>query len=227
MYRARRRHFLLAAAALTASGYLRAAPKSAAVRRIGYLTLDSPYEGEAEAFKAALQEAGYGEEAKRLVIEYRHAKRDMDSLPALAADLVRRKVDLIIGFSNDEIKAAMQATRTIPIVMLWPGSPVEDRLVESLSRPGGNVTGTTYFEPEMLTRSFHLLMEARPTIRRIAVLWNSSPGYLTYKIGMRRVDELSAARGVQLEYYDVHRTEELTPNLQRIASSRADALLKT
>lgn len=223
MHALQRRSLMLSGVVLIAiPSRLFAQSSPSKVRRIGYLSAEPESQGN-KGFSDVLQEFGY-KEGENLVIEWRWGNRNSETLMAHAADLVDRRVELIVGFANGETKAVMRATRTIPIVMLWSGSPVEDGLVKSLARPEGNVTGTTYFEPEMLVRSFHLLREVRPSMRRTAVLWSSSAEYITYRLGMEQVDRLASSLGVQLEYFEVTKTEELPSVLKRISESRADAL---
>ena len=164
--------------------------------------------------------AGY-EEGRNLAIEWRWGDGKVENLPALAADLVDRKVELIAAVLNDEIVAAMRATRKIPIVMLFGCAPVEIGLVASLGRPGGNVTGTTWYEPETTTKSLELLKEVRPEASRIAVLANRSyPGMSVYQAEADRVAPLF---GFRLQHFDVTRVEQLAVVLERIAVSRPDA----
>lgn len=200
------------------------AQDSAKIRKIGYLSQGLPGKDDEEGLRAILKSVGY-EEGKNVTIEWRFSERNADKLPGLAADLVNRNVDLILAFSNEEAAAAKEATRTIPIIMMWALSPVESGLIQSLSHPGGNITGTTYFEPEMLTKAFQLLTDVRPKARRIAVLWNSSYAYNPYATGMKMVENLAAPLGMRIEYFSVAQTEQLAPTLKRIAGSRADALI--
>ncbi len=194
------------------------------VRRIGYLSLQRATERQDQFFVEILQSVGL-EVGKNVDVEWRWADLDQARLPALATDLVASKVDLLVGFSNGEILALKNATTKIPIVMLWAVAPDEDGLVASLRRPGGNVTGTTYFEPSMLTKSFQLLMNVMPSARRIAVLWDSSPRFQAYRIGMRRVDALAASMGIQLQYFAVTRPEEVASALTDVVGSRPDGLM--
>src|SRR5262245_50794579 len=144
------------------------------VHRIGYLSNTDPA-GEStrsEAIRLALSERGYIE-GQNIAIEYRYAEGKLDRLPELAAELVRLKVDIIVGAGGDRvIRAAKNATNTIPIVMMGGGDPVELGLVESLARPGGNVTGVTTLSRELGAKRLELLKEAVPKIARVAVLYD-------------------------------------------------------
>lgn len=171
----RRRNFLaaLAGLGLCAPQAVRAAGK---VARIGYLVLSplvDPPTPERASFLEGLRALGY-EDAKNIIIEYRSAEGDADRLPFLAEELVANRVDIIIAAGGDPAIAARDATRTIPIVMLFTPDPVMLGLVSSLSRPGGNVTGMSFMAPEIGAKRLELLKEALPTIKRVAVLQDSS-----------------------------------------------------
>src|SRR4030095_16028557 len=142
----RRRSVLALLAVSVAAGPLIAeAQQSVKVYRIGYLSAPTRASGEQglQAFLRALRELGWIE-GQNLIIEYRWAEGKIERLPDLAAELVRRKVDLIVAPAGSAALAAKNATSSIPIVMIFPSDPVEMGLVASLSHPGGNVTGTTY-----------------------------------------------------------------------------------
>src|SRR5215510_13420755 len=145
------------------------------IPRIGYLSntdaaTDSP---RTEGIRVALRELGYIE-GQTIAFEYRYAEGKVDRAPELAAELVRLKVDIIVVGSGDQwIRAAKNATRTIPIVMAGQGTdPVEAGFVESLARPGGNVTGLTVLVRELGGKRLELLKEAVPKLARVAVLYD-------------------------------------------------------
>jgi putative ABC transport system substrate-binding protein len=137
-----------------------------------------------EAIRLALRELGYIE-GQNIAIEYRYAEGKRDRFPELAAELVRLKVDIIVAAGGDPlILAAKNATKTIPIVMVGPGiDPVEAGLVESLARPGGNITGLTNIAPQLGGKRLELLKEAVPKVARVAVLYEpaSRPSSLEVK----------------------------------------------
>jgi putative ABC transport system substrate-binding protein len=145
------------------------------VSRIGYLSnADAATDSaRAEGIRLALRELGYIE-GQNIAIEYRYAKGKVDGAPEYAAELVRLKVDIIVVASGDQwIRAAKNATKTIPIVMTGQGSdPVRAGLVESLARPGGNVTGLTMLNRELGGKRLELLKEAVPKLSRVAVLYD-------------------------------------------------------
>jgi len=145
------------------------------VPRIGYLSPTDPATESArsEAIRLALRERGYIE-GRNVATEYRYSEGKRDRLPKLAAELVRRKVDIIVVAGGAPmIRAAKNATKTIPIVMMGRGTdPVEAGLVESLARPGGNVTGITNLTGELGGKRLELLKEAVPKLARVAVLYD-------------------------------------------------------
>src|ERR671912_1030182 len=169
----RRREFI------TGSTVLLIAPRAAAAQvkahRIGYLAQgyspDRNSKNQLDGFRDGLRELGY-EEGRNLGIEYRWAELNLDRLPALAAELVELKVELIAAVATRASLAAKQATSTIPIVMTLSLHAVESGLVDSLSRPGGNVTGMSGLSDVTITKRLELLREVLPRLERVAVLWN-------------------------------------------------------
>ena len=166
-----RRDTVLALLALGAAPLAAEAQQAAKIARIGYLATNpatSPHLREASL--QGLRDLGYVE-GRNLVIEYREAEGKADRLPALAAELVALKVDVIVASGTLAALAAKQATRTLPIVFSPAGDPVGSGLVTSLARPGGNVTGLSAFAPELVGKRLELLKQAVPGVSRVAVLW--------------------------------------------------------
>ena len=148
------------------------------IPRIGYLNATSPSTAPAriEAFRQGLRELGYVE-GKNIVIECRYAEGNLDRLPALAAELVRLKVDIIVSGGPAATRPAKEATSTIPIVMAQDNDPVGTGFVASLARPGGNITGLSTLAPEISGKQLELLKEIIPKLSRVAVLGTSTiPG---------------------------------------------------
>jgi putative ABC transport system substrate-binding protein len=144
------------------------------IPRIGYLSsLSHSSDPRAEPFRRALRELGYAE-GQNIAIEYRYAEEKFDRFPELAAELVRLKVDIILVAGGDPpILAAKNATKTIPIVMVGIGSdPVQAGHIESLARPGGNITGVTNLGRELAGKRLELLKEAVPKLARVAVVYD-------------------------------------------------------
>ena len=167
------RIFALVIAFVGSAGLVEAQPKK--VPRIGYLSNSDPAteSRRAEAIRLALRERGYIE-GLSIATEYRYTEANLDRLPELAAELVRLKVDIIVVAGGPTwVQAAKNATKTIPIIMMGAGAdPVEAGLIDSLARPGGNVTGLTNFTTALGGKRLELLKEAVPKIARVAVLYD-------------------------------------------------------
>jgi putative ABC transport system substrate-binding protein len=166
------------------------------VWRVGFLGALSPatYSTYTDALRDALRELGYVE-GRNLVIEYRWAEQKYDRLPALAAELVRLNVDVIVTHATPPVRAVMQATSTIPIVMGTTSDPVANKLVVSLARPGGNVTGSSFFVPELSAKRIELIKEILPHTFHIGVVTNLDNAGLKASLdAMRRT-----ARSLKIE----------------------------
>jgi|SRR5262249_47406815 len=147
------------------------AQQPAKVAKIGYLG-PRPTSGSAlEVLRREFRALGYVE-GKNITIEYRYTEGNLDRLPALASELVRLKVDVLVTFSTPAIRAAKEGTRTIPIVFSTAGDPVAVGLVDSLARPGGNMTGFTSTASLLAGKRLELLKETVPKLSRVAVLWS-------------------------------------------------------
>ena len=170
--------FSLVVAALVAQ----AQPQSGKANRIALLAGTGPalMQHRVQALRAGLRDLGYLE-GKDIVIEYRWAEGKYDRLPGLAAELVRLKVDVIVAGGTTSTQAAMQATTTIPIVMVGTGDPLGTGLVASLAKPGGNVTGVTQLGAEVAGKRMQILKETVPNIARVAFLRNrANPSHVPY-----------------------------------------------
>jgi len=198
------------------------------VWRIGHLSVADPAtDSWAEAIRAALRERGYIE-GQNIAIEYRYAEGKRDRLPELAVELVRLKVDIIVAAGGDQpIQAAKKATKTIPIVMVGQGSdPVEVGVVESLARPGGNVTGLTLLSRELGGKRLELLKEAVPKLARVAVLYGP-----TVPAGVIEVKEdlPVAARALKLtlQPWEVRAADDFDKVFSAMGKQRPDGLYVT
>ncbi len=197
----------------------------ARVARIGYLATkvaDSPVA--LEAFRLGLRDLGYVE-GRSLVIEYRDAEGEAERLPALAAELVALKVDVIVAPGTPSALAAKQATRTIPIVFPAAGDPVTSGLVTSLARPGGNVTGLSNVHPDLVGKRLELLTQAVPRVSRVAVLWH--PGGSDERANrdmLKAADVAARALGVRLQVVEARGSEDLDRAFSDMTSARADGL---
>jgi ABC-type uncharacterized transport system substrate-binding protein len=172
----RRRFLLTSLAGALAAPLAPEAQQAARVARIGYLAANlaaSPHMR--EAFLQGLRDLGYVE-GGNVVIEYRSAEGKLERLPALAAELIALKVDVILAGGTPQTLAAKQATKTIPIVFAAAADAVGSGIIPSLARPGGNVTGLSFLAPELVGKCLELLKQAVPGVSRVAVLWH--PGAL-------------------------------------------------
>jgi putative tryptophan/tyrosine transport system substrate-binding protein len=194
------------------------------VPRIGFLTATSASSqaSRLDAFRQGLRELGYVE-GKNIVIEYRYAEEKLERLPALAAELVRLKVAVIVTGGAAGTRTAKQATTTIPIVMTQDPDPVGNGFVASLARPGGNITGLSTLAPELIGKQMELLKEIAPKLSRVAVLGDSNfPG----NAEARREAELAAgAFKVQLQYLDVRSHDDIEALFRAASKERPDAVL--
>jgi putative ABC transport system substrate-binding protein len=194
------------------------------IPRIGYLIAVSPFAfaNRMKAFQQGLRELGYAEK-NNIVIEYRYAEGTLDRLPALAAELVRLKVDIIVTAGGQATRAAKEATSTIPIVMTNDPDPVGSGFVASLARPGGNITGLSTLAPELSGKRLELLREVVPKLSRVAIVGTSTqPGNAQTKKELE-----SAAKGfnVQIQYLDVSDSKDIETAFRAAAKGRADGVL--
>jgi|RhiMetdeSRZDD1v2_1073273.scaffolds.fasta_scaffold173492_2 putative ABC transport system substrate-binding protein len=210
---------------------LLAAPRAAEAQppaqlyRIGYLGpgSGSTLPAALDAFRQQLHHLGYVE-GQNVAIEYRWAADRDDQLPRLAADLVQLKVDVIVVEGHTPaIQAAKQATSTIPIVMGVSGDPVKMGLVESLARPGGNVTGLSLLTPELAPKRLELLKEAVPTLAHVAVLWNAANPVKV--LDWHETQAAASALGLQLQSLEVRGPTDFAGAFDAATRDRADALV--
>jgi len=198
------------------------------VARIGYLVtglLESPETRVTlDAFRQGLRERGYVE-GQNIVIEYRSAGGKLERFPALASELARLKVDLIVAVNTPAARAAKQATTVIPIVTPVMGDPIGDGLVASLARPGGNITGLTFLGPELVVKRLELLKQALPRVSRVAALWH--PGAYAERTTRTMLQEAEAGArtlGVQLQLVEVRGPDELDRAFSTMTRERAEAV---
>jgi len=178
------------------------------ISRIGFLAGSSGASGERNlrVLRQGLQELGYVE-GKTFTVDYRSAEGKFDQLPALAAELVRLKVDVIVTQGTPAAMAAKNATKTIPIIILGGTDPVATGLVPSLARPGGNITGVTIMNEELVGKRLELLKEIRPKDSRLGVLWNSAnPGAAAV---FKRTESAAHELHLSLQSFDVQTVNEL------------------
>jgi putative ABC transport system substrate-binding protein len=194
------------------------------VPRIAWLT-SSPLSGNAnriEAFRQGLRELGYVE-GENVVIEYRSGEGNRDRVRALAVELVRLKVDIIVTAGASTTRSAKAATATVPIVMAQDIDPVGSGFVASLARPGGNITGLSVLGPELSGKRLELLKEIVPKLSRVAVLGTSTvPGHSQM---MGEIERAAKAISVELQYLDVLDSKSIETALRAANKGRAEVIL--
>jgi putative ABC transport system substrate-binding protein len=176
-----------------------------------------------QAFRVGLRELGYVE-GKNIQVEVRWGEGKLERLPALAAELVQLKVDVIVAASSPSVVAASQATRTIPIVMPVSSDPVGDGLVASLAHPGGNITGLSMMSPELGEKRIQLLKEMFPKVSHaMVVLWN--PDYVGMRARFEQARVAAPAVGLTVRSVEVRDTRELDAAFEAIIREHPEALL--
>jgi putative ABC transport system substrate-binding protein len=219
----RRRDLFALLGSAAASWPLAARAQQKAMPVIGYLSVGPPLAAFLAAFRQGLAETGYAE-GQNVAIEYRPAEGHYDRMPALAVDLVGRKVDLIVATGGPaSALAAKGATSTIPIVFICVGDPVGIGLVTSLVRPGGNVTGLSIVTADLIPKLLELLSELVPQARVIAVLLNPNNANTERNIG--DVLEAARAKGVQLHILKAATESEIDAAFTTLVNLHAGALV--
>ncbi len=215
---------LILGAMLIAHSFSAEAQQPTKVPRIGYLDAVSlsVNAGRNEAFRQGLRELGYVE-GKEIVIEWLSADGKLDRLPALAAELVRLRVDIIVSAGGAVTRAAKEATSTTPIVMTFESDPVGSGIVVSLARPGGNITGLSNFAPELSGKRLEILREVVARVSRVAVLGTSTqPGYAQVS---KEIELAAKVFKLQLQFLDVLDSKDIETAFRAASKGRADGVL--
>jgi putative tryptophan/tyrosine transport system substrate-binding protein len=189
-------------------GYLEGGPRSAHTSRM-------------EAFRKGLRELGY-EEGKNILIEWRFGDGKLDSLPTLATELVGLKVAVIVTGGTGPTRAVKAATSTIPIVMAQDNDPAASRVIASLGRPGGNITGLSNFAPELSSKRLEILREVVPKLSRVAILGTTTGP--SSALVMRELELAAKGLGVKLQYQDILEAKDVETAFQAAAEGRADGI---
>ncbi len=209
-----------------ASSHLAEAQEPAKVYRIGLLSVrsSSSESTRAEAFRQGLRELGYVE-GKNIIIDYQYAEGKFERLPDLAAELVRLKVDVILALGVPPTRAAKQVTTTIPIVMAGGSDPVRTGLIASFARPGGNITGLSDLNVDLITKRLELLKEVGPktSTSHVAVLLN--PANPTNPIQLKEIQAVAPALGVTLLIVEIKGAEDFDRAFATMRQKRVGALL--
>lgn len=222
------RRSLLCALAATLAAPLGSLAQPPRVSRIGFLGARSPSTPSGpdiyyEAFAREMRALGYTEN-KNLVIEWRFADGKYERLPELAADLVRHNVDVIATHGTPGTRAAKQATTTIPIVMVSAGDAVGAGLVTNLARPEANVTGTTFFQPELLSKRLELLKEAKPRMNRVGYLVNAGNPSATGP-ALRAMEAAGKALQIDVQVFSIRGLNDLGTAFTAMAAKQVDGLV--
>jgi len=205
------------------------AQQAASLPRIGFLLTASLSDPRVppflQAFRQGLRELGYlgYVEGQNIAIEFRWAEGQYDRLPGLAAELVRLKVNVIVAGGPNAIQAAKQATETIPIVMAAVADPVATGFVASLARPGGNITGISNMQPDLVGKQLALLQEVLPKVSRVALLGN--PANPVNAPLLRHAQDAARALGVRLQPLEARDRSEIDSALAAITTERAGAVI--
>jgi putative ABC transport system substrate-binding protein len=213
---------LAASSAIAVVPHAAHAQQPASPRRIGVLLVAlSPESKEVQAFRQGLRDAGYAE-GRDVMIEWRSANGDYDRVPELAADLVQRKVEVIVVETTLAAQTIKRATSTIPIVMATVADPVGSGLVTSLAHPGGNVTGLSMMITELSAKRLQLLKEAIPRVARVAVLWNPSTPFHAKVI--EDLKAVAPSLSIELNFVGARTPEQLGPAFSAVSRAHAQAL---
>jgi putative ABC transport system substrate-binding protein len=221
----KRREVITLLSGAVAGWPLTAGAQDPAVPLIGFLNSASPapFARFADAFHQGLREGGYVE-GRNVTIEYRWADGQFARLPELAADLVHRRVSLIVATGGTvSARAAKEATATIPILFIVGPNPIGDGLVTSVSRPGGNATGVALYTSELLPKRLDLLGQLMPRASTIALLVN--PSDAAYELETKYVEDAMRVTGQQMVLLKASAERDFEPALVSAVQQRADALL--
>jgi putative ABC transport system substrate-binding protein len=220
----RRREFIALLGGAAVARPLAARAQQPTMPVIGFLhpaSLDA-YEDRLRSFRQGLKDAGFIE-GENVAIDYRWADNQMDRLPTLAAELVRRQVAVIVAGTTSAAFAAKAATTTVPIVFSSPEDPVGLDLVASLARPDGNLTGINWFASELAAKRLELLRELMPRTARVAVLVEPANVRITQST-VRDVEAAARAMGLQIRVLNGSTSREIDTAFATLASERPDAL---
>jgi putative tryptophan/tyrosine transport system substrate-binding protein len=219
----RRRFVAMIAGGLLVAPLCAQAQQAGKAARIGYLTLLDVEPARPAALRAGLRELGWVE-GQNLVIEYRSAEGKAERLTELAAELVRLKLDVLVGQATTEAQALMRATKTIPIVFGASSDPVQQGLVASVARPGGNVTGSSLALEEAFSGKWvELLKQAVPKVARVAVLVD--PAVSLHASLMSQAQLTARSLAIKLEPYEVRSPDEFAGALSKMTKARVDGLI--
>jgi putative ABC transport system substrate-binding protein len=199
------------------------AQQTSRAARIGFLGVSTPsgVEARLRRFRAGLRDLGYVE-GQNIFIDFRWAEGNYSRLVEFAAELLHLKADILVTYGTPGTLAARQATTTAPIVMIVSGDAVATGIVASLARPGGNVTGSTFFNPELSAKRLEVIKEAHQSARRVAILLN--PGNPINAPVMRATEIAAKSLGLELLFFETRRSDELRSTFSRMIDAGIDAV---
>jgi ABC-type uncharacterized transport system substrate-binding protein len=220
----RRRFIALAGGTVLGWPVVSRAQQSKKIAQLGFLgaSFASSWADRIEAFRSGLRELGYVED-KNIHIEFRWANEQYDQLSALAAELVRLNVDVLLTYGTPGTLAAKRATTDVPVVFLYSGDAVATGLVSSLNHPGGNITGSTYFLPQLMAKRLELLKEAVPRVARVAFFVN--PDNPLFKSTLPVLQTAANSLNVELVQFNVSGPSDFEAAFIGIDQEKVDALV--
>jgi putative ABC transport system substrate-binding protein len=219
----KRREFIAVLGGAAAWPFVARAQEAGKIPRIGYLSPRPKLSLVDRSFMQGLGELGYVDD-KNILIEFRFAAGNFKRLPAMAAELVRLNVDVIVTVVTQASLAAKGATKTIPVVMLAVSDPIAAGLIKSLARPGGNITGTSSQTAEVQGKSLQLLKQVVPKLRRVAVLWNPANAIFQTQM-LQAAKEAAIALDLKLHEFGVRNPNELDHVFAAISNAHVGALM--
>jgi putative ABC transport system substrate-binding protein len=198
--------------------------QAAKVAQIGFLgsTFASNWAGQVEAFRSGLRDLHYVE-GENIAIQFRWADEDYDQLAHLAAELIGLNVDILVTHGTPGSLVAKRATTTIPIVMVHSGDPVAAGIVASLARPGGNLTGMTYFVPELMAKRIEMLKDIMPRISHVAIL--VKPDNPFFETVLRMLESPAMSLNIRLHPFEVRGPNDFGSAFAAMAKSGVDAVV--
>jgi len=222
----RRRDFIALVSGAAAAWPLAAHAQSERVRRIGVLQGLAPgdpeYQRRIGQLTDGLRDLGWVE-GRNFVFEFRYPEGNLERLPALAAELVQAKVDLIVTQGTEAAQAARTASDSVPIVMAQIGDAVGAGLIANLARPGGNITGLTLIATETSAKRLELLKEVLPKLGRAAVLWNKNND--SHQLQVKEIERAASMLHVKLQSLGIGEGDEIRTSIEAAARSKAEALI--
>jgi putative ABC transport system substrate-binding protein len=219
----RRRQFLTLLGSAAAWPVVAWGQQTNRVPRIGFLGASTPsgLASRLDGFRSGLRNLGYIE-GQNIFIDFRWAEQKYDRYPDLVAELVRLNVDVLVTHGTPGTLAAKQATKTLPIVMAASGDAIATGIVTSLAQPGGNITGSTFFSPEVSAKRLEILKECFPRIRRVAVLFN--PVSANDRNNARSMETVAKSLKMEIQRFEIRGSNELDASVSAAAKQRMEAI---